>query len=641
MESIFGKGGFIALNHPSYEYRRQQTEMAKAVQNALNKSKHLIVEAGTGVGKSFAYLIPAIYYAVQNKKKVIISTYTISLQEQLVFKDVPFLKKILPFEFNVSIVKGRSNYLSLRRLNQALLNSDDLFENKGHIKELKYILEWSKTTTDGSMSDMEMQPSHIIWDKVCSDSDNCMARKCVYFKECFFYKQRTKMQKADILVVNHHLFFTHLGLSQAGHPILPDYGAVIFDEAHNIERVATEYLGIQLTNTGVKYLLDQLYNPKRKKGVTMRLRNETLQSITIQAHKEAESFFKQAQMRLKNNDALRIKTEGFLEDTLSPKLKEMVECLTDGLKHSESKEEETEIRAYIKKLKNLNSNLETMITQRLKDYVYWIECHKRRFTKISLNASSIEISNLLNQFLFAKPQPVIMTSATLSIEGSFDYFKKRIGVKDADELILDSTFDYKKQVTLYISRNTPNPDRGSEYLDAIIKDIEYYIGKIAGGAFVLFTSYRVMDEAYSRLSTLLDEKGIRHFKQGDGLSINKILIEFKKDGHAALFGTDSFWQGIDVPGEALSCIVITKLPFSVPDHPVVEARMEKIQSCGNDPFLEYSLPEAILKLKQGFGRLIRHRQDKGIVAILDSRILSRFYGRHFLKTLPECEVVVK
>lgn len=614
--------------------------MAQDVQDALCNARHLVIEAGTGVGKSFAYLIPAIYHAVENDKKIIISTYTIALQEQLIFKDIPFIKQALPFEFNATLVKGRSNYLSLRRLNQALLHKDDLFDNKASFEELNDLLRWSKITTDGSISTMDRHPSHAIWDNVVSDADNCMGKKCLYFKDCFFYRHRGKMQKADVLIINHHLFFTHLGLKCAGRPLLPEYDAVIFDEAHNLERVATEYMGIQISDRGMRYLLNQIYNPKRRRGFAMRFNTEELKYLTAKTHKSAEIFFKQAREWLANNDTKRIKTIGFVQDILTPCLKEMLDCLRHQIKYVQNQEEETEIHSYIKKIRHLKNNIKRTLAQEFEDSVYWVQSDRKRSGLTTINVSPVDVGPLLNQMLFSKPQPIIMTSATLSVAGNFDYFKRRIGLMDGCETILNSPFDYKKQVRLYICKNMPDPVN-ERYLKALVKYIEYYLAKSAGGAFVLFTSYKTMDEVYSMMEPIFDNAGIKSFKQGNGMPILKMVNDFKRNRNSVLFGTDSLWQGIDIPGDALRGIIITKLPFSVPDHPIIESRIEKLKQQGFDPFVEYSVPEAVLKLKQGFGRLIRHSNDSGIVAILDSRIITRSYGKYFLKALPECEMIIE
>jgi ATP-dependent DNA helicase DinG len=638
---FFAKDGVLAGAFNDYEFRPQQAEMAKAVTHAIRQKSHLIVEAGTGVGKSFAYLVPAIDFAVSSKKKAVISTNTISLQEQLVRKDIPFLSGILPFEFKHCLVKGRSNYLCLRRLDRLLSSKTDLLESKEEAANLQLILSWSKITVDGSLSDFEAEPERKVWERVCCEHDTCMGKQCAHRDACFLMKARRNMQEADLLVVNHHLFFSDLALRQSEWALLPDHSCVVFDEAHTIEDVATEHLGAEISNYRVKYLLDSLYNPSKKKGLLASIKDAGLKDAVAEARKASDKFFNEASDWLGKDPIRRVRSPDFIEDSLSAPLNDLRGSLKDRAKRSRSKEEEIDLKYYMTRVEGLLDILSVFMEQKMEDYVYWSEVSGKRFRRTALDCAPINIAPTLEDMLFSRVDTVVLTSATLSTDGNFEFIKSRLGIKKASEKLLGSPFDYEKNVKIFIPRKMPDPNDYVRYKEEVVKKVKEYVTRTEGRAFVLFTSYRFMDDVYEETAGYFADIGIPVLKQGLGLPRTKMLEAFKRDVGSVIFGVDSFWTGVDVPGEALGNVIITRLPFAVPDHPISEARMDRIKQEGGDPFSQYSLPQAILKLKQGFGRLIRTKNDSGIVVILDSRILHKPYGRKFLSALPKCEIIIK
>ncbi|MGB9595909.1 MAG: ATP-dependent DNA helicase [Candidatus Poribacteria bacterium] len=644
LEKVFGRNGLIEENLKNYEFREQQLEMAKAVSQAFKDSVHLIVEAGTGVGKSFAYLIPAIDFAISKSERVIISTNTISLQEQLIYKDIPFLQEILPYNFKAVLAKGRSNYLCLRRLHSLLSYERGLFDSKDEAEDLERIRQWSERTNDGSLADLEPQPKSTVWSRICAERDTCLGMNiCPYGKKCFYQRARNTIYNANILVVNHHLLFSDLSLkdNETGYSVLPKYKYLVIDEAHNIENIATEHIGVSISKYSLRYLMDSLCNRDKKGGLFVRLGVSSLVEEVESVRKEIDNFFDKVVKW--SSDELsgvkRINEENFQENTLSIHLKKMGSILIELLPSAKNDEEEKEINAFIERCQRANDDLNLILSRSLEDYVYWVEISKDRIANITLNAAPINISDELSPNLFDKMNSVVLTGATLSTNLSFDYLKNRIGLKESRELLLGSPFDYAKQVKLYISTGMPDPQDNDAFVSSAIEKIKHYISLTQGKAFVLFTSYKMMNEVYESLKSWFEEQNIRVFVQGEDISRHTMLEEFRKDINSVLFGTSSFWEGVDVQGEALSNVIVVRLPFSVPTHPVVESRIEDIQNKGGNPFIEYNLPEAIIKLKQGFGRLIRTKTDTGIVVILDPRIRTKFYGKYFLNSLPKCEVV--
>ncbi len=656
IEEVFRAGGLLSQFLTNYEDRAEQLQMACAVQKGLSEGRHTVVEAGTGVGKSFAYLVPAIELIGRANGKVLISTFTITLQEQLASKDIPFLRDCLPCGFTAALAKGRGNYLCRRRLDFTLQRQGLLFD-KGS-SELAAINNWAGNTKDGSLSSLDFVPSATIWDAVSSEHGNCRGRKCRHFRDCFYWRARRKLDSADIIVANHALLFSDLVLKEQGAAVLPDYRYVIIDEAQNIEHVAEEHFGIDVSNHRIRFLLNGLYNPRTHKGLLAYTRANKAIDMLGRIKKESDSFFKRVRGWYESN---KDETNGrcyanFVDNNLSGHLNNLRSELAKSAKKTDDVDEKFELMRFADRSAGLAEEIDCFILQRRIDYVYWVEVDTKRKASVRLKSAALNVGEDVKRCLLDRYESVIMTSATLSSGenrgqkaedkgqkrenmGGFEFFAGRIGLEDFEALKLGSPFDYEKQVTIYIEKDLPGPNE-PEFIEQATETLKKYILQTKGRAFVLFTSYEMLGEMSERLSGWLDENNIELLQQGTGIDRTVLLERFKDKDSSVLFGTDSFWQGVDVPGEALSNVIIVRLPFSVPDKPLIAGRLEQIKERGGNPFYDYQLPSAVIKFKQGFGRLVRTKTDTGIVVILDSRIINKRYGQRFLDAIPKCKTEI-
>jgi ATP-dependent DNA helicase DinG len=622
MADIFGAGGMLEKCHPGFEFRRAQLEMAEMVDEAFAKHQHALIEAGTGTGKTLAYLIPAI----RSGRRVVVSTATKSLQEQLFQKDIPFLRKHFAPDLKVALMKGRNNFVCREKVH--LMANQPVLRGIDEVDWFAQIKDWEKLTETGDRAELNFLPDDAeLWNRIDARKETCTGQKCPEFSRCFLTLMRQRAQEADVIIVNHHLFFADLALRQDDFgSILPEYAAVIFDEAHEIEDVASDYFGRQVSS----YQFDELVRDAEQTMRMLNVATAALRRPLARIRERAHTFFNGFPEREGRFPFERPERAAFLEQH-----REAYDELGEALKRLETelgalRSKPEEVMNIARRAAEIRRELAFLLESAEKSYVYWFE---RRGKGVILTATPIDVSEILRERLFDQFDTIVLTSATLAVGGRFDYVKWRLGISGSQEQVLPQEFDYRSQALLYLPQSLPDV-RHANFAARAAEEIAQILKLTRGRAFCLFTSYAQMREIHERLTGMLPFPLLLQ-----GTAPRMALLErFRATEGAVLLATASFWQGVDVPGAQLSCVIIDRLPFAVPTDPIVAARVRALADDGQNAFAEFQVPKAVLSLKQGFGRLIRSRSDRGVLSILDNRIERMTYGKIFLESLPDYTV---
>ena len=648
---LFSKGGVLHLKL-ELEHRPEQTQMASAVAAAFSDDEPLLFEAGTGVGKSLAYLLPGIVHAMDRSRQMIVSTHTIALQEQLETKDLPLCRRVLSASpgnekfasFKSCVLVGKSNYLCTTRLSLALADRHSLLPDEEY-GELQRIASWADGTESGLRHDLRPPPRSEVWELVSADSSACSRKHCDG-ERCFYQRARARLRTANVVIVNHALLFALINAGGAKAQgakgdtrgvLFPD-DFVVLDEAHTVPEVASENFGLRLSSYGVERVLKHLYNPRTKRGLFKKNPSEEAQQLVIDALEASRQFFDRLETGMLSQRAIvRLREEGIAEPVLDGPLGALERILAKMADRKDEGRERDELLEQKGRIKSLQSGVCEWLALSDKSHVYWAERGGKRQTIVTLRSAPIDVAPPLRKHLFGCGTSVVCTSATLAIAGSLETFARRIGADSARATAVASPFDYEKNMRVFVASDVPlpSPKEARLALDVLTDYVGFCVGRVDGGSLVLFTSYSDMRAIAQALEPTFRAEKRLFLMQGEALSRTELTQEMRRAGNAVLFGTESFWTGVDVPGDALSQVIVTRLPFDPPTHPVLEARSDRIREEGGNPFAELTLPEAIVKFRQGIGRLIRTATDRGIVTILDSRVLAKTYGRLFLDALPQ------
>ncbi len=642
IDRIFSPTGVFA-GIDGFEYRPQQHTMARAIATTLEDRAHLMIEAPTGIGKTLAYLVPSLLFATRNHRRAIISTHTKNLQDQIFHKDLPIARKLLESDFCAEVLKGRRNYLCSTRLRTALSAPSSLFTDEAS-EQLSAIHRWAETDSVCDVDIAPFAPSPEVWDMVCSERGICAPSSCG--TACPYQRVRERIRAADVVIMNHALFFSLMAIQENEERFIFDDDFVVFDESHTLPGVAATGIGARLSRHQMLTALHRLYHPRTGRGLLAR-QGRRVKALCEDVENSVDSFFETVSRAARSHaagtgpqsTAIRIRTPGLVVNSLAGPLGTMHRELEKLGQSGKNALLRPELDAVRQTLAEMEYQVDTFLEQADPSFTYWIELSRSRDPNITLCSSPSEIGDMIGPRLFKEGTSVVMTSATLAVNNSLDYAKERIGAHDIRTMILDSPFDHMRQMRLCLSADIAEPD-SEGYDDELPSWVLRSIERSGGKALVLFTSAALIKSTAAFLAEPIAELGFTLFVQGTDLPRHEMLEAFREDIHSVLFGLDSFWMGVDVPGEALEHVIITRLPFAVPNHPLIEARLEAIARRGGQAFLEFTLPEAVLKFRQGVGRLIRTRSDRGMVTVLDSRILRKSYGRIFLGSIPRSPVEI-